>query len=103
MGIMLSFVSPENFELNINELKDLNIPFGFKLNGFQITNPKKGYANNLAKSISKNPVEFLGKRNDLTPNLFFDFASKFKNLGATIIGGCCETRPEHIKEVSKLK
>ena len=27
---------------------------------------------------------------------------KFKNAGATILGGCCETRPEHIKEMSKL-
>ena len=103
MGIMLSCVSPENFELNINELKDLDIPFGFKLNGFEITNPEKGYANNLAKSISKNPTEFLGKRNDLTPKIFFDFARKFKNSGATILGGCCETSPSHIKEIYKLK
>jgi len=23
--------------------------------------------------------------------------------GATILGGCCEIRPSHIKEISKLK
>jgi len=103
MGIMLSCVSPENFILNINELKNLGIPFGFKLNGFELTNPKKGYANNFSESISKNPNEFLGKRNDLTPKVFFDFASRFKNLGATILGGCCETRPNHIREIYKLK
>ena len=28
---------------------------------------------------------------------------KFKNSGATILGGCCETRPSHIKEMSKFK
>ena len=28
---------------------------------------------------------------------------KFKYAGATILGGCCETRPCHIKEINKLK
>ena len=31
-----------------------------------------------------------------------EFAKKFRNLGATILGGCCETRPTHIKEIAKL-
>ena len=70
---------------------------------FEITNPKDGYATNLASSVSKNPSDFLGKRNDLTPKVFFNFASKFKNSGATILGGCCETRPDHIREIYKLK
>ena len=36
LGIVLSCVSPENFQLkNLNEIKNrLNIPFGFKLNAF---------------------------------------------------------------------
>jgi len=28
---------------------------------------------------------------------------KFKYAGATILGGCCETRLCHIKEINKLK
>ena len=32
-----------------------------------------------------------------------NFVKKFKEAGATILGGCCETRPEHIKTMSKLK
>ena len=31
------------------------------------------------------------------------FVKKFKDAGATILGGCCETRPAHIKEISMLK
>ena len=31
------------------------------------------------------------------------FVKKFKDAGATILGGCCETRPAHIKEMAKLK
>ncbi len=27
---------------------------------------------------------------------------KFKDAGTTILGGCCETRPEHIKEISDI-
>jgi len=42
LGIMLSCVSPENYELNADQLKELNIPYGFKLNAFQTTAPKEG-------------------------------------------------------------
>ena len=103
IGLMLSCISPENFEHNLQEIKSLGVPFGFKLNGFKLTNPKSGYANNYKKSSSGNPNEFLGKRTDLTPEKFAEFAKKFKDAGATILGGCCETGPKHIKEISKLK
>ena len=56
---MLACVSPENFEKNVTELKSLNIPFGFKLNGFVTTKIKDGYTSvflnkNLAKSETTN-------------------------------------------------
>ena len=103
LGIMLSCVSPENYELNLNEIKNLGIPFGFKLNGFIRTNPKPNYTGALNGSKTGNPNEFLGVREDLTPEKMFEFAKKFKNAGATILGGCCETRPSHISAFSKLK
>jgi len=103
IGIMLSCISPENFELNLNEIKSLGVPFGFKLNGFKLTNPKSGYTNNYSKSKTGNPNEFLGKREDLTPKKLAKFAKKFKEAGATILGGCCETKPSHIMEIAKLK
>ena len=43
LGIILSCISPENYNLNLEEMKNLNIPFGFKLNGFIKTNPKPNY------------------------------------------------------------
>ena len=103
LGLMLSCVSPENYELNLNEIKNLGIPFGFKLNGFITTCPKSGYTNSYNKSKSGNPNEFLGQRKDLTPEGMLAFVKKFKDAGATILGGCCETRPAHIKEMAKLK
>ena len=40
---LLSCISPENYDLNLNEIKNLGIPFGFKLNAFIKTNPKPNY------------------------------------------------------------
>jgi homocysteine S-methyltransferase len=103
LGIMLSCVSPENYEKNLNEIKSLGIPFGFKLNGFVTTKPTSGYTNTFRKSKTGNPNEFLGHREDLIPEKMALIAKKFKEAGATILGGCCETRPAHIKEMAKLK
>jgi S-methylmethionine-dependent homocysteine/selenocysteine methylase len=64
LGVMLSCVSPENYEQNFEEMKSLGVPFGFKFNAFQTTKPKGGYTNNYGKS-NGNPNEFLGQRTDL--------------------------------------
>jgi homocysteine S-methyltransferase len=103
LGLILSCISPENYEQNLNEIKNLGVPFGFKLNGFVTTKPTTGYTNTFKKSKTGNPIEFLGHRKDLTPIKMALIAKKFKAAGATILGGCCETRPDHIKEMSKLK
>ena len=102
LGLILSCVSPENYEANLDEIKNLNIPFGFKLNAFITTNPKAGYTNSYNMSKSGNPNEFLGQRKDLTPEKMSRFVKKFKDAGATILGGCCEIRPGHIEKFCKL-
>ncbi|MBD1153108.1 homocysteine S-methyltransferase family protein [Pelagibacterales bacterium SAG-MED24] len=103
LGILLSCISPENYELNLNEIKSLGVPFGFKLNAFIKTNPNPNYTGAYKESKTGNPNEFLGVREDLTPEKMLEFAKKFKNAGATILGGCCETRPAHIKAFASLK
>ena len=100
LGITLSCVSPENFQINLSEIKNLGIPFGFKLNAFVKTNPIPKFDNN---KKTKDPKELLGVRNDLTPIKMANFAKRFRDAGATILGGCCETRPAHIEAFSKLK
>ena len=102
LGVMLSCVSPENFERNLQELKSLNIPFGFKLNGFVTTKLEESYTSIFVGKRS-NPNEILGKRQDLTPIKIQEIAKKFKNAGATILGGCCETTPSHIEAIAKIK
>ena len=102
LGVLLSCVSPENFEKNLKELKSLNIPFGFKLNGFVTTKLRESYTSVFLGKKS-NPNEILGKRQDLTPIKIQEIAKKFKDAGATILGGCCETSPSHIKAIANLK
>ena len=102
LGVILSCVSPENFEKNLHELKSLGVPFGFKLNGFIKTKIKDGYTSVFLGKKS-NPNEFLGKRKDLTPDKIAEIAKKFKEAGATILGGCCETSPSHIEAITRIK
>ena len=101
LGVMLSCVSPENYENNLEELKSLNVPFGFKINGYITTKPKNGYSATFSKS-NGNPNEFLGQRDDLTPEKIKEIVRKFKDSGATILGGCCETRPSHISAMTSV-
>ena len=84
-------------------MKKLNVPFGFKLNGFMTTKPKNGYTSSFKKNSGGNPNEFLGHRQDLTPKKIGEIAKSFRDRGATILGGCCETRPSHIEAMAKLK
>ena len=103
LGVMLSCVSPENYEANLKEVKNLGVPFGFKLNGYLTTKPSTSYTENYLKSKTGNPIEVLGKRKDLNPDNMAKIVKKFKDSGATILGGCCETSPSHIEAMAKLK
>ena len=100
LGIILSCVSPENYELNFKEIKNLGVPFGFKLNGYLKTAPLNIDSKN---NDYLQPNKFLGKRSDLSPKEMLKFVKKFKNKGATILGGCCEISPQHIKSFASLK
>lgn len=103
LGIMLSCVSPENYQANLDELKSLGIPFGFKVNAFKTTKPKNGYTNTFNQTTSGNPNEFLGQRKELDEHRILEKAKSFVDQGATIVGGCCEIRPSHIEALSTLK
>lgn len=103
LGIMLSCVSPENYQANLDELKSLGIPFGFKVNAFKTTKPKNGYTNTFNKTTSGNPNEFLGQRKELDEQRILGVAKSFVEEGATIVGGCCEIRPSHIESLATLK
>ena len=103
LGIIAACVHPESYEIIIKELKNLDIPYGFKLNAFK--NIPDDYAVREASTWGKggNPTKILGSREDITESKFYEFVKKFKDDGATILGGCCEIRPSHISKIAKLK
>ena len=104
LGLITACTSPEITENVADEIKELKVPFGFKANlwkkqplpvGEIVTFDKDGFG--------ENPVDVLGTRNDINGEKFYDFSKKMVNKGATILGGCCETKPSHIYAISKLK
>ena len=105
LGLIGACVSLEIIELTCNEIKKLNVPFGFKANLWSVEEPFASSIYNKAEfnEIGKNPNISMGKREDVNDKVFYEFAKKIMKEGATILGGCCETNPSHIKEISKLK
>jgi homocysteine S-methyltransferase len=45
----------------------------------------------------KPPLE---ARRDLTPGVYADFALDWVDRGASIVGGCCEVEPPHIRTLA---
>ncbi len=104
MGIILACVSPEIIENSVEEIKKLNLPFGYKANLWKSEEPVPVHKFATPKDeIGANPNETMGTRDDYTGKIFLEFSKKMMNKGATIFGGCCETKPLHIREISKLK
>jgi len=103
LGIIAACVHPESYEIITKELKNLNIPYGFKLNAFK--NIPDDYAVREASTWGKggNPNKILGSRTDINESKFYEFVKKFKDAGATILGGCCEIGPSHISKIANLK
>ena len=105
LGVVTACVSLEIIEKTIHENSKLDIPFGFKANLWDKEEPLSQKNFNIAKfnEIGTNPNIALGVRKDITSKIFYDFSKKIMEKGATILGGCCETGPDHIREISKLK
>ena len=105
LGIITACVSPKIAEACTSEIKKLDIPFGFKANLWKVEEPTPVQTFNTAKpdEIGTNPNITLGKRDNTSAKKFYDFSKRLVVQGATILGGCCETTPEDIKEISKLR
>jgi len=104
LGLIAACVSPEIIENTIDEIKQLKIPFGFKANLWKTEEPVPVHKfASPADEIGANPSEAMGTRNDYTDIKFLEFSKKMKDKGATILGGCCETKPSHINKISVLK
>jgi len=103
LGIIMACISPQAYEAVADVLKKIDIPYGFKLNAFKKIPVGYTVASKDAWGNAGNPNTVLGKNTELNESKFYDYVKKFMENGATILGGCCEIRPSHIKEISKLK
>ena len=103
LGIIMACISPGAYELVINDLQKIDMPYGFKINAFKKIPEGYTVASKDQWGDAGNPNTVLGKNTDLNESKFYEYVKKFMENGATILGGCCEIRPSHIKEISKLK
>jgi len=103
LGVIMACISPKAYEVVTKDLQQLDISYGFKLNAFKKIPEDYTVASKDQWGDAGNPTTVLGKNIDLNESKFYEYAKKFKENGATILGGCCEIRPSHIKAISKLK
>ena len=105
IGLIGACVSLEIIEKSSNEMANLNIPFGFKANLWKVEEPLPVNKFNTAKfdEVGKNPNDTLGRRDEITNEVFYNLAKSIKEKGANILGGCCNINPGHIKSLSSLK
>ena len=105
LGLITACVSPKIAEECTPEIKKLDIPFGFKANLWKVEEPTPVQTFNTAKpyEVGTNPNVTLGKRDNSSAKNFYDFSKRLVEQGATILGGCCETTPEDIREIAKLR
>ena len=98
-GIIAACVSPEIVKLVLPEFKKQNIPYGFKVNAFE--DIPEDFV--ISSKSSQQPTDVLGTLKDFTPNVFKNFVESAANQGATLLGGCCEIKPRHIKALKELQ
>ena len=90
-AVLINCSRPEAVSQALPVLANVGIPFGAYANGF--TSISDSF-----KEVHAT-ADRLEVRRDLGPEEYADFAKSWIELGATIIGGCCEVGPAHIAEL----
>lgn len=92
-ALLLNCALPEAFDQAMPTLAGCAVPMGGYANGFTKILP--------AFTKRNATVAALEKRTDLDPQTYADFVDKWVAQGATIVGGCCEVGPDHIREMAR--
>jgi S-methylmethionine-dependent homocysteine/selenocysteine methylase len=90
-AILANCSVPEAMDAAMSSLRSFGIPFGAYANGFT------HISGNFLKDAAT--VKELTHRHDLTPEKYTAFALGWVAQGATIVGGCCEVGPAHIRHL----
>jgi S-methylmethionine-dependent homocysteine/selenocysteine methylase len=92
-AVLANCSAPEAMEAALGPIRAFGRPFGAYANGFKKITEE--FLND------KPTVDALEARPDLDPARYADFAMHWVGMGATIVGGCCETGPAHIAEIAR--
>jgi S-methylmethionine-dependent homocysteine/selenocysteine methylase len=88
-AVLANCSMPEAMPAALDALKSLGLPIGAYANGFSEISPH---------THGTSAPEYCA-RHDLTPEKYADFAMAWVEMGATIVGGCCEVGPAHIRHL----
>ncbi|WP_170774764.1 homocysteine S-methyltransferase family protein [Ruegeria lacuscaerulensis] len=91
-AVLINCTRPESVMPALMILETMGRPYGAYANGF--TGITQGFLEDAPT------VDALEERRDLTPEAYADFAMKWVEHGATIVGGCCEVGPDHIEALA---
>ncbi|WP_127113626.1 homocysteine S-methyltransferase family protein [Shimia sediminis] len=92
-AVLVNCSRPEAVAAALDIIKGFGKPFGAYANGF--TRISEGFLKDAPT------VDALEQRSDLDPAAYADFAMGWVDMGATIVGGCCEVGPDHIQELAR--
>jgi len=92
-AVLANCSAPEAMKAALEVIRDFGKPFGAYANGFE----------RITEDFLKDQptVDALSARRDMSPEVYADFALDWVGMGATIVGGCCETGPQHIAEIAR--
>ncbi|GGH27774.1 homocysteine S-methyltransferase [Cribrihabitans marinus] len=91
-ALLINCCRPEAVPAAVEILAGFGKPFGAYANGF--TRISEGFLTDAPT------VDALERRTDLDPGTYADHAMGWVAQGATIVGGCCEIGPAHIRELA---
>jgi S-methylmethionine-dependent homocysteine/selenocysteine methylase len=92
-GVLANCCTPESISAALAEIVCSGRPF------------TGGYANTFQSVPREWTLEgdgFLPTRDDLDPEAYATYARTWLEAGATVVGGCCGTGPEHIRRLRTL-
>jgi S-methylmethionine-dependent homocysteine/selenocysteine methylase len=92
-ALLINCSRPEAVTKGLARLSGATVPLGAYANGF--TRIAEGFLD------TQSTVDELTARKDLSPEVYADHAADWIDLGATIVGGCCEVGPAHIAELKR--
>jgi len=88
-GLLLNCSTPEAIRRALPPLVGSGLPFGAYANGFESVDALE----------PGGTVDVLTAREDLGPEEYATFALEWLASGATLLGGCCEVGPSHIRHL----